>query len=132
MLLKRITNFNNNFFKIEVYTPNFNHEKFEKVFEKVISGVKISYCRCSKWNHKVSFQHLKQNLISNSTFINTNSANLSSINLVNVINGNHDLNAPNLPIRISQNSISLSNTEKFSFCLSWNTKYQWMEFCKKS
>ena len=57
--------------------------------KKAILDVKISYCRCSKWNRKVSFQHLKQNLISNSTSNNTNTVNLSSINSVNVINGNY-------------------------------------------
>jgi len=46
--MKRITNFKDNFFRMKVYTPNFNHEKFKKVFEKAILGVKISYCRCSK------------------------------------------------------------------------------------
>jgi len=60
--VKRITKFNDSFFRIKVYTPNFNHVKFEELFEKVISGVKISYCRCSKWNHKVSFKHLKTNI----------------------------------------------------------------------
>jgi len=60
--VKRITKFNDSFFRIKINTPKFNHPKFEKVFEKAISGVKISYCKCSKWNHKVSFQHLKQNL----------------------------------------------------------------------
>jgi hypothetical protein len=44
-----------NFFRIKVYTLNFNYTKFVKVFEKAIPGVKISYCRCSKWNHKVFF-----------------------------------------------------------------------------
>jgi len=34
---------------------------------------------------------------------------------------NHELNAPNIPNLNSQNPISYSNTEKFSFCLSWNT-----------
>ena len=63
-----------------------------KKYLKAIAGVKISYCRCSKWNHKVFFQHLKQNLISNNILNNTNSANLSSTNLVNVINDNYELN----------------------------------------
>jgi len=40
--VKRITTFNNRFFRIKVYTPNFNHAKYAKVFEKAISGVKIS------------------------------------------------------------------------------------------
>jgi len=31
---KRITKFNDSFFRIKVYTPNFNHKKFKKVFEK--------------------------------------------------------------------------------------------------
>jgi len=93
---KRITKFNDSLFKIKVYTPNFNREKIWRcIFEKVVSGVKISYRRCSKWNHKVSFQHLKQNLISNNTFNDINKVNLSSTNLVNVNNnGNHELNAP--------------------------------------
>ena len=56
--VKRITNFNDSFFRIKVYNPNFNLKKFKKVFKKALSGVKISYCRCSEWNHKVSFQHL--------------------------------------------------------------------------
>jgi len=75
--------------------------------------------------YEVSFQDLKQNLISISTSNNTNSLNLSSTNLVNVINGNHELNAPNIPNLNSQSHISHSNTGKFSFCLSW------MKFCKK-
>jgi len=58
--MKRKTNFNDSIFRIKVNTPNFNLAKFVKIFEQVISGVKISYCRCSKWNHKVSIQHLKQ------------------------------------------------------------------------
>jgi hypothetical protein len=33
----------------------------------------------------------------------------------------HELNALNIPNLNSQNPISHSNTEKFSFCLSWNT-----------
>jgi len=33
LLVKRITKFNDSFFRIKIYTPNFNHEKFEKVFE---------------------------------------------------------------------------------------------------
>jgi len=57
--MKRITKFNDSFFRIEVYTPNFNHEKFERVFEKVISGVKISYYRCSKWTCKDFFSVFK-------------------------------------------------------------------------
>jgi len=32
--VKKITKFNDSFFRIKVYTPNFNHEKFEKIFEK--------------------------------------------------------------------------------------------------
>ncbi|KAG4092144.1 hypothetical protein H8356DRAFT_1353531 [Neocallimastix lanati (nom. inval.)] len=44
---------------------------------------------------------------------------INSTNLINVINGNHELNAPNIPKCFSQNSHS--NTEKFSFCLSWDT-----------
>jgi len=38
LLVKKITKFNDNFFRIKVCTPNFCHEKFEKVFEKAISG----------------------------------------------------------------------------------------------
>jgi len=57
----------------------------------------MSYRRCSKWNHKVSFQHLNQNLISNNTSKNTNSVNPSSTNLVYVINGNREFNSPNIP-----------------------------------
>jgi len=104
--VKRITKFNDSFFRIKVYTLNFNHEKFEEVFEKTISGVKISYRRYSKWNHKVSFQHLKPNLISNNSYKIINSANLCSINLINVINANHELNAPNIPNLNSQKPIS--------------------------
>jgi len=94
---KELLNSNDSFSRIKIYPLNFNYGKFEKTFEKAIVGVKISYCKCSKWNNKVSFQHLKQNLISNNTSNNTNSANLSSTNLVNVINANHELNAPNIP-----------------------------------
>ena len=92
--VKRITKFNDSFFRIKVYTPNFNLKKFKKVFKKVLSEVKISFCRCSKWNHKVSFRLLKQNLISNNTSNDINTVNLSSMNLVNVINDNHELIAP--------------------------------------
>jgi len=46
--VKKITKFNDSFFRITVFTPNFNHQKFVKVFEKVITVVKISYYRCSK------------------------------------------------------------------------------------
>ena len=125
MSVKRNTKFNDSFFRIKVHTPNFYKEKFEEVFEKEISGVKISYCRCSKWNHKVSFQHLKLNLISNIT----NSENLSSTNLIHVINGNHEPNALNISNLNSQNLISYSNTGKFSFLSK--LEYQWMEFCEK-
>jgi len=41
--VKRNTKFNDSFFRIKVYAPNFNHEKFKKVFENALSGVKISY-----------------------------------------------------------------------------------------
>jgi len=85
------------------------------VFKKALSGVKISYRRCSKWNHKVSFRHLKQNLISNNTFNDINTVNLSSTNLVNVNNGNHELITPNIPNLNSQNPFSHSNTGKFFF-----------------
>jgi len=34
--LKSITYFNDSFFRMKVYTPNFNQEKFVKVFEKAI------------------------------------------------------------------------------------------------
>jgi len=44
---KKLINFSDSFFRIKIYTPNFNQAKFEKVFEKAISGVKISYYRCS-------------------------------------------------------------------------------------
>ena len=115
MSVKRITKFNDSFFKIKVYTPNFNHKKFKKVFKKALSGVKISYCRCSKWNHKVSFWHLKQNLISNNTSNDINSVNLSSTNLVNVNIGNHELIAPNIPNLNSQNPFSYSTQESFLF-----------------
>ena len=124
--VKRITKFNDSFFRIKVYVPNFNHEKFKIVFENALSGVKISYRRYSQWNHKVSFRHLKQNLISNNTSNDINTVNLSSTNLVNVINDNHELIAPNIPNLNSQNPSSHSNTGKFSFCLSW--EYQRMEF----
>jgi len=83
---KRTSKFNDSFFRIKVYTPNFNHKEFLKVFEEAISEDKISYCRCSKWNHKISFQHIKQSLIYNNIPNNTNSENLNSTNLVNVIN----------------------------------------------
>ena len=62
-------------------------------------------------------RHLKQNLISNYTSNDTNSVNLSSSNLENVINGNHERIALNIPILNSQNPFSHSNIEKFSFCL---------------
>ena len=65
----------------------------------------------------VSFQHFKQNLISKNISNNKNSVNLSSTNLVNVLNGNHVLNTLNIPNLNSQNPISYSNTIKFSFCL---------------
>jgi len=46
--VKRVTKFNDSFFRIKVYTPNFNQTKFVKVFffkkKKAISKVKISYC----------------------------------------------------------------------------------------
>ena len=102
---------------------NFNHEKFKEVFENALTGVKISYRRPydSKWNHKVFFWHLKQNLISNNTSNGTNSVNLSSTNLVYIINGNYELISSNIPNLNSQNPFSHSNTGKFSFCLSWNT-----------
>jgi hypothetical protein len=116
--VKRITNFSDSFFRIKVYTPNFNLKKIKKVFKKALSGVKISYNRCSKWNHKVSFRHLKQNLISINTSNDINTVNLSSTNLVNANNGNHELIAPNIPNFNSQNPFSHSNTGKFSFCLS--------------
>ena len=121
--VKRIIKFNDSFFKIKVYvyTPYFNLKKFNVVFKKALSGVKISYCWCSKWYHKVSFRHLKLNLISNNTSNDINTVNLSSTNLVNVNNGNHELIAPNIPNLNSQNPFSHSNTGKFSFCLSWNT-----------
>ena len=89
--------------------------------KKAISRVKISYCRCSKWNHKISFQHLKQNLISNNTSNNTNSVKPCSTNLVNVINVNYVPNTPNISNLNSQNLISYSNTKKFSLCFNWNT-----------
>jgi len=38
--VKKITKFNDSYFRIKMHTPNFNHEKFEEVFEKEISGVK--------------------------------------------------------------------------------------------
>lgn len=123
MSVKKITKFNNSFFRIKICSPNVNYVKFEQVFDKAISGFKFSYCRSSEWNDKVSFQHLKLNLISDNLSNNTNSANLSSINLVNVIKGNYDLNAPNIPNGIFQNPISHSNTEKTYFCLSWNLEY---------
>ena len=55
--VKRITKFDDSFFRIKVYTPKFNLKKFKKVFKKALSGVKISYCRYSIWNYKVSFQY---------------------------------------------------------------------------
>jgi len=119
--IQRITKFNDSVFRIKVYTPNFNLKKFKKVFKKALSVVKISYCRCSKWNHKVFFRYLKQNLISYHTSNDINTVNLSSTNLVNVNNGNHELIAPNIPNINSQNPFSHSYTGKFSFCLSWNT-----------
>ena len=119
--VKRITKFNDNFFRIKVYTPNFNNQKFKEISENALSGIKISYRRCSKWNHKVSFRHLKQNLISNNTSNDINTVSLSSTNLVNVNNGNHELIAPNIPNLNSQNPFSHSNIGKFSLCLSWNT-----------
>jgi len=61
--VKKITKFNDSFFRIKVYTPNFNHEKFEKIFEKkkkkTISGIEFSYYGCSKWNHKIFFSVFK-------------------------------------------------------------------------
>jgi len=44
----------------------------------------------------------------------TNSVNLSSTNLVNIINGNHELNVPNIPNLNSQNPFS---QESFLFIL---------------
>jgi len=91
-----------------------------KICKKSIWEVKILYCRCSKWNHKVSFQHLKQIIISNITSNNTNSANLRSTNLENFIIANHEFNSPiiyNLNSFNSQNPISYSNAEKFYFVL---------------
>jgi len=42
LLVKRITNFNDSFFRIKVYIQNFNLKIFKKVFKKALSGVKIS------------------------------------------------------------------------------------------
>ena len=115
--VKRITKFNDSFFRIKVYTSNFNLEKFKEVFENALSGVKISYHRYSKWNHKVSFRHLKQNLIFNNTSNDIKTVNLSSTNLVNVINGNHELITPNIPNLNSQNPFSHLTQESFLFVL---------------
>jgi len=74
--------------------------------KKKISGVKISYGRCSKCYYKVSFQQFKNKiLISNSIFNNTNSVNLSSTNLVNIINTNHELNELNITLISSLSKI---------------------------
>jgi len=43
--MKRITNLNNSFLRITIYTPNFNLAKFAKVFEKK----KKSNIRCYKF-----------------------------------------------------------------------------------
>ncbi|KAG4107287.1 hypothetical protein H8356DRAFT_1387316 [Neocallimastix lanati (nom. inval.)] len=42
----RSKKFKNNILSVKRIT------KFNDIFEKVITGVEISYCRCSKWNHK--------------------------------------------------------------------------------
>jgi hypothetical protein len=57
------------------------------------------------------------------------STNLISINLISIINNNHELNVLNISNLNSQKPISHSSTEKFSFYLSW--EYQWMKFCEK-
>ncbi|KAG4104341.1 hypothetical protein H8356DRAFT_1369605 [Neocallimastix lanati (nom. inval.)] len=81
LFVKRITKFNDSYFKIKVYTPNFNHKN-------------------------VSFQQFKNKiLISNSIFNNTNSVNLSSTNLVNIINTNHELNELNITLISSLSKI---------------------------
>ncbi|KAG4108242.1 hypothetical protein H8356DRAFT_1334790 [Neocallimastix lanati (nom. inval.)] len=99
--VKRITIFNDSFFRIKVYTPNFNYSKFVKESEKV------------------SFKHLKQNLISNNAFNNTISTNLSSTYLVNVVNANHEFNDSNVPNLNSQNLSSHSKSTQ----ICW-IKYQ--------
>ena len=43
--MKRITNLNNSFLRITIYTPNFNLAKFAKVFKKK----KKSNIRCYKF-----------------------------------------------------------------------------------
>ena len=117
--MKKITKFNDSILQDKSIhsIPNFNHEKNIKSIWKsnIISGVKISYWWCSIWNHKVSFQHLKQNLISNNTSKNTNSVNLCSTNLINVIYGNYELNSLNTPNCNTQNQISYSNSNSKSF-----------------
>jgi len=120
--VKRITKFNDSFFRIKVYTPNFNHEKnLKKYLKKQYQELKFHIVDVPNGIIRFLFGILKKFLISNYTSNNTNSVNLSSTNLENVINGNHELSAPNIPNLNSQNTFSHSNAGKFSFCLSWNT-----------
>ena len=115
--VKRITNFNDSFFRIKIYTPNFNQAKFIKIFEKAISGVNISDCKCSRRNHKVSKRKLKQKFISNNVS-NESTVNSSSTTSVNSVIANQ---VPNISNLTSRNPTAFSNLDKFSFCLSWNT-----------
>ena len=81
-------------------------------------------------DHKVSFHHIKQNLISNNTSNNTNSANLCSTNLANAIDVNYEFNAPNIPNCNSQNPISHFNTEDNSYThlVSLTTYSSWNHY----
>jgi hypothetical protein len=66
-----------------------------------------------KKNHKVSFHHLKQRLISRKYKLDKSQiSNLNSVKLVNVVTTSHVPNAPNVPNLNSQNPLSYSNNKK--------------------
>ena len=127
--VRRITNFNDNFFKIKVLANDDTIKIFTDIFKSTRQSISVTHFKCSNRNHKYSFSSLKKKLQ-----FSSNSSSSSSINL-NISTPSFSSNAPSnfecqLPSTDSnthpQNctnncSNSCDHDNSFPFCLSWNT-----------
>ena len=112
--IRRITNLNDNFFKIKVLASESTTTNIINFFQSKLQHISIAQLTCSRKNHKTTLSSQRTNMLINSDLHNssTNSVYSQPTSSASLLHSNNT---------ISQQSNVLNQSDNFSFCLSWNT-----------
>ncbi|ORX82364.1 hypothetical protein BCR32DRAFT_292677 [Anaeromyces robustus] len=119
--IKRITNFNDNFFKLKVLANKDTTNNIANILKTKLPHTTITHFECSRKNHKYSFSTLKKKIQQSS---NDSSSSLNNFNTsIHIYYSDSHLIASIHFLIIFDNSNLNTNDQakSFPFCLSWNT-----------